>query len=151
MAGLALLAGRDMVNRFARSGGPVVAQNTGLRQLGMVDSRNLLPVKGIVAAATTARRGNMVRWLGGGIKQAIGNVTQLALPRRTSKDAAFMTALALQVPMRAAQFEPGFKMIECRAAGAARRARKQAQQCQAQAHGNSSYLRHWTSPNESLE
>ena len=140
-----------MVGGFSRCGRTVVTQDAGLGQLGVIDPQNLLPVEGIVTTVTTAGGGNMIPWFEGSIEQAVGDVTQLALPRSPGKNATLVATLTLQIPMRTAQFEAGGEMIKLRVFGATYRARKQAQQTQAHAQCETSYLRHWMSPNESLE
>ena len=112
MAGITLLAGDNVIGRFAGRRPAVMAENAGLGYLGVINAHNFLPVVGIVATLTGTRRGNMILRLEGGIEQAVGHVTQLAFPGCTGKHTPLVTAVALQVLVGAAQFESGGKMVK---------------------------------------
>lgn len=112
VAGFALLAGDYMIDRFAGRGPAVVAEDAGLGHLRVIHTHYFLPVVGIVATLTGTRRGNMILRLEGGIEQAVGHVTQLAFPGCTREHPPLVTAVALQVLVGTAQFEPGGKMVK---------------------------------------
>ena len=80
VAGFTLLAGDNVIGRFAGRCTAVMAENAGLRYLGVIYPRDFLPVEGIVATLTVTRRWHMILRLEGGIQQAVGHVAQLALP-----------------------------------------------------------------------
>ena len=91
-----------------------MAKQAGLWHLGVVYPHDFLPVEAIVAAPASIGGGDMILRFEGGIERAAGHMTQLALPRSAGKHAAFVAAVALQVPVRPAQLEPCGKVIKPR-------------------------------------
>lgn len=101
-----------MIGRFAFDPGAVMAKYAGLRYLGVIYPHNFLPVERVVATLAGIGGGNMILRFEGGIQRATGHVAQLALAGGTGKYTAFVAAVALQVPVRPAQFKSRGEVIK---------------------------------------
>ena len=112
MARFTLLARGNVIGRFAFEPGAVMTKYAGLGYLGMIYPHDFLPVERVVATLASIGGGNMILRFKGGIQRATGHVAQLALAGGTGKYTAFVAAVALQVPVRPAQFKTGGEVIK---------------------------------------
>ena len=117
-----------MIGRLAFDLVAVMAKYAGLGYLGVIYPHDFLPVERVVATLARIGGRNMILRFKGGIQRAAGNVTQLALARGTSKYTAFVTAIALQIPVRPAQLKSGGEVIERGLFGPGKTCRKPEQQ-----------------------